>query len=39
MKRHEKLGIKYLIFKKLVEIFGLEKAERIFKVFDRKSLK
>ena len=30
---------KYLIFKKLVEIFGLEKAERIFKVFDRKSSK
>ena len=28
---------KYLIFIKLVEIFGLEKAERIFQYFWRKS--
>ncbi len=30
-----KLEINYAIFKKLVEIFGLEKAVRIIKIFDR----
>lgn len=32
-----KLKIKYVFFKKLVLLFGLEKAVRIFKVFDCKS--
>ena len=37
--KNNRADFKYLILKKLVEIFGLEKAERIFKVFDCKSLK
>lgn len=39
MRSRKKLEFKYVVFEKLVEIFGLEKAERIFKVFDRKSSK
>ena len=39
MRSRKKLEFKYVVFEKLVRLFGLEKAERIFKVFDRKSLK
>jgi hypothetical protein len=31
--------IKYLFFTKLVVLFGLEKAERVFKIFDKRSFK
>ncbi len=34
-----KLEIKYTLFKKFVIVFGLEKAVRIFKIFDCKSSK
>ena len=30
------MDIKYMIFQKLVKIFGLEKAERIFRMFERR---
>ena len=36
MRNRKKLEIKYVIFEKLVMLFGLEKAERIFKIFDSK---
>jgi len=39
MRSRKKLEFKYVVFEKLVRLFGLEKAERIFKVFDRKSSK
>ena len=35
MKSRKKPEIKYVIFEKLVMLFGLEKAERIFKVLVR----
>ena len=31
--------IKYLFFTKHVVLFGLEKAERVFKIFDKRSFK
>lgn len=34
MRSRKKLEFKYVVFEKLVRLFGLEKAERIFKVFD-----
>lgn len=39
MRNRKKLEIKYVVFEKLVRLFGLEKAERIFKIFDCKSSK
>ena len=39
MRNRKKLEIKYVIFEKLVMLFGLEKEERIFKIFDSKSIK
>jgi hypothetical protein len=35
MKNRRRLRIKQLLFEKLVMVFGLEKAEKIFKVFIR----
>lgn len=38
MKNRNRVDIKYVIFQKLVKVFGLEKAERIFRMFEwRKS--
>jgi hypothetical protein len=34
-----KLKIKQVFFEKFVAVFGLEKAERIFKIFDSKPSK
>ena len=35
MKNRKNLKIKQLLFEKLVKFFGLEKAERIFKILVR----
>ena len=34
MRNRDKTNIKYLIFKNLVMVFGLEKAERLFRMFE-----
>lgn len=39
MRNRKKLEFKYVVFEKLVRLFGLEKAERIFEIFDCKSSK
>jgi len=33
MRNRNRIDVKYVIFQKLVKIFGLEKAERIFRAF------
>lgn len=33
MRNRNRIDVKYVIFQKLVKVFGLEKAERIFRVF------
>gem|GEM_PF-4023481 len=33
MRNRNRIDVKYVIFQKLVKIFGLEKAERIFRSF------
>ena len=35
MKNRNRVDIKYVIFQKLVKVFGLEKAEKIYKRLDR----
>ena len=38
MKNRNRVDIKYVIFQKMVKIFGLEKAEKIWRMFElRKS--
>lgn len=38
MRNRNRVDIKHVIFQKLVKVFGLEKAERIFRMFEwRKS--
>ena len=39
MRSRKKQEFKYLVFEKLVRLFGLEKAVRIFKIIDCKSSK
>lgn len=39
MRNKNRRKIKELLFEKLVMLFGLEKAERVFKMFDKKSFK
>lgn len=36
MKNRNRVDIKYVIFQKLVKIFGLEKAEKIWRMFERR---
>jgi hypothetical protein len=38
MRNRNRIDVKYVIFQKLVKVFGLEKTERIFRMFEwRKS--
>ena len=38
MRNRNRINVKYVIFQKLVKVSGLEKAERIFRMFEwRKS--
>ena len=39
MKNRKRPKLKELLFEKLVMLFGLEKVERFFKIFDYKSFK
>ena len=34
MRNRNRIDVKYVIFQKLVKVFGLEKAERIWRMFE-----